>query len=383
MDYTVPASRLWKVAEREALALRHDYLAEEHLVLAMLAEESGQAGGVLREVGLRSEAVRGWITDRFPPTPYRRGIGNPFGPKMAEAVDTAKRLALVSHREFVSTADLLLGLLSNHDGPTWIMLREMGVSPAEVQARTLEVSPAEDEPMPPALRPASTRTTSKATLWARRPHRWLMARKGVTNALMDNWGSVNLRLVNKKHLSGTLAGQPLSLTVHRRRGRGEGTLGSDRLSLAWDVNVAHGAARIELSGNLGGQALSIRADFDLEADPDSHHGRALSRCSIRGLLAGRSVHLDHMPHVGTFGAGPSRVIGVKGTIGSEEFSLLASTHGERSAFGRLGISASWAGEDLHLHGQLLPRTAHVYGAYEGPAEIILPVVLAGFHVLAH
>ena len=104
-------------------------------------------------------------------------------------------------------------------------------------------------------------------------------------------------------MSGTLAGQPLSLIVHRRRSRAEGTLGPDRLTVAWDIGVQYATPTVELSGNLGGLPMSLRAELDLEADPDSHQGRALSRCSIEGQLAGSFVQLDHMPHVGTFGAG--------------------------------------------------------------------------------
>jgi hypothetical protein len=59
------AKKLIRLAVREALYLSHDYVGTEHLLLALLSEGEGVGGAVLRELGVREDAVREWLKDEM------------------------------------------------------------------------------------------------------------------------------------------------------------------------------------------------------------------------------------------------------------------------------------------------------------------------------
>ena len=46
---------------REALALGHNYIGTEHLLLGLLDEEDSLGGGTLADLGITTERVRDWL----------------------------------------------------------------------------------------------------------------------------------------------------------------------------------------------------------------------------------------------------------------------------------------------------------------------------------
>jgi len=52
------AKKVLKLALREALRLKHDYVGPEHILLGMLHEDTGAAGGILRAHGIRQDDAR-------------------------------------------------------------------------------------------------------------------------------------------------------------------------------------------------------------------------------------------------------------------------------------------------------------------------------------
>ena len=57
-------SRAMKVLEltlREALAIGHNYIGTEHILLGLLEEEESLGGGTLAGLGITKERARGWV----------------------------------------------------------------------------------------------------------------------------------------------------------------------------------------------------------------------------------------------------------------------------------------------------------------------------------
>jgi ATP-dependent Clp protease ATP-binding subunit ClpA len=58
ITYTPQVKQVLCFAAKEAKAFNHTYVGTEHILLALLREDDGVAGGVLKELGLDLEAIR-------------------------------------------------------------------------------------------------------------------------------------------------------------------------------------------------------------------------------------------------------------------------------------------------------------------------------------
>jgi Clp amino terminal domain, pathogenicity island component len=58
VPFSGPAKRILELTLREALKLGHNYIGTEHIVLALLTDSEGDAGQVLRELGVDYDALR-------------------------------------------------------------------------------------------------------------------------------------------------------------------------------------------------------------------------------------------------------------------------------------------------------------------------------------
>jgi ATP-dependent Clp protease ATP-binding subunit ClpC len=55
--FTTRAQRTLLLADREAAKLQHEYIGTEHLLLGLLAEETGLAAQILWRAGITAEQV--------------------------------------------------------------------------------------------------------------------------------------------------------------------------------------------------------------------------------------------------------------------------------------------------------------------------------------
>lgn len=62
IPFTARAKKVFELALREALSLGHNYIGTEHIVLALVRENSGVGARILLDIGVDSEKVRGAIT---------------------------------------------------------------------------------------------------------------------------------------------------------------------------------------------------------------------------------------------------------------------------------------------------------------------------------
>ena len=168
--FTAPAREVVTAAQHEARALGHDYLGTEHLVLGMLGDEEGLAGGVLRRLGVTHDVVRTdvltmvgtraprgldadalatigidldevrrRVEDAFGPGALERTrAGCPdlrFTPKSKRALEEALRAATKRGDGFIGTEHVLLGVLRVRDSVGAAILRERGVTTEQVLDR--------------------------------------------------------------------------------------------------------------------------------------------------------------------------------------------------------------------------------------------------------
>ena len=61
VPFTRYAGKVMELTLREALRLGHNYIGTEHILLALLVEEDGRGGQVLRELGLSQSGIEQWL----------------------------------------------------------------------------------------------------------------------------------------------------------------------------------------------------------------------------------------------------------------------------------------------------------------------------------
>ncbi len=167
------------LAEEEAVALGHDYIGTEHLLLGLAGTEDGVAGrvlasfGVTRDglvgsvagevgrgcqarprrldsdalasIGIDLDEVRRRVEDAFGPGALERtragaralSASRPLVPRAQRALHMASKEARRSRRPYVGTEHLLLGLLRVRDCMAVALLHRRGFSGDEVRAAVL------------------------------------------------------------------------------------------------------------------------------------------------------------------------------------------------------------------------------------------------------
>ena len=155
VPFTPRAKKVLQLALREALSLGHNYIATEHILLALNTEDDGVAAIVLREAGADVDKVREEVIgllsastpDPLAPPPPRRPDGGLVGtvseqrlPAQASAVrrfddaathavELALAEALRWDDERITCEHLLAGLAAVEDTLAARLLREHGLDP--------------------------------------------------------------------------------------------------------------------------------------------------------------------------------------------------------------------------------------------------------------
>ena len=171
--FTQEAREVVVLAQEEARALGHNYIGTEHLLLALVADEAGSAGRVLRSlaltpeqlradtrvviggqprldaaalatIGIDLDEVRRRVEESFGPGALKRtpaGCGSawtPFTPRAKKTLELALREALRLRHRHVGSEHILLGLLREEQGMAVALLRKRDLSPLDVRAAVLD-----------------------------------------------------------------------------------------------------------------------------------------------------------------------------------------------------------------------------------------------------
>ncbi|MBN1535728.1 MAG: ATP-dependent Clp protease ATP-binding subunit [Anaerolineales bacterium] len=136
--FTQRARRVLSLAHQEAEKMRHGVIGTEHLLLALIKEEGGVAGRVLRELGLEPERIQE-VVERLSPPGKSRSVQLDLAPGTQQvleyAVDEARRLG----HHYIGTEHLLLGLVRHSEGIAMDALRRLGVTPEQIRRQTRRV----------------------------------------------------------------------------------------------------------------------------------------------------------------------------------------------------------------------------------------------------
>lgn len=131
--------KAFAMAREEAVRLGHDYVGTEHLLLGLIGADEGVASAVLADSPLGGEQVRQMVERAIPPghaakrpenLPYTSGAKKVLELAIAEAGDF--------NHSYVGTEHLLLGLLREERGVAAVVLRQAGLTLAQVRSDVLQ-----------------------------------------------------------------------------------------------------------------------------------------------------------------------------------------------------------------------------------------------------
>jgi hypothetical protein len=127
--FTDRARQVMKLASEIARGFMHEYIGTEHILLAMIEENSGVAAAVLKNLNIDSRRVtrevksiviagnREPTTANLPLTPRAKKV-------IEYAIDEARKLG----HNYVGSEHLLLGLIREEDGVAAQVLKNLGLS---------------------------------------------------------------------------------------------------------------------------------------------------------------------------------------------------------------------------------------------------------------
>jgi len=136
--FTQSARRVLSLAHLEAERMQKPTIKTEHLFLALLQEDAGVAGRVLRELGVEVDRAREMVL-------RLGGMGSKRAEKIDLSADAQKVLDLAIgearkvNSKYISTEHLLLALVDSELGLTKEVMAKLGITPAQIQRQVKRV----------------------------------------------------------------------------------------------------------------------------------------------------------------------------------------------------------------------------------------------------
>lgn len=139
LEFTPRADSLLKCARSAAESLNHNYIGTEHLLLAMLLEESCTSSKVLSRIG-NIQSLKKELLGQMGKGPEQFSLGSiPFTPRTQKVFNLAMKEASKMDNGYCGTEHLLLGILREGDGMANRVLLEAGLTIDKVQMEILRL----------------------------------------------------------------------------------------------------------------------------------------------------------------------------------------------------------------------------------------------------
>ncbi len=133
-ELSLEASNVLHYAQEEAMRLNRKIVGSEHMLLALIREEAGLAGRVLKELGLSLEPARAAVAQLTGPAQSLGGAPVALTLSVQRALEFAVTMADQTAQAEINTGYLLLGLLER-GGVAMDVLNHFGLQRELVQER--------------------------------------------------------------------------------------------------------------------------------------------------------------------------------------------------------------------------------------------------------
>ncbi|NLY44613.1 MAG: ATP-dependent Clp protease ATP-binding subunit [Tissierella sp.] len=124
--FTEKAQRAILLAQEEAKKLKHNYVGTEHVLLGLIAEDTGVGAASLKELGVTLEKAREEVEEAVGQGDEEADIVG-FTPRTKRIFELSFLQARNLGHNYVGTEHLLLGLLAEGEGVAVVVLQKLGV----------------------------------------------------------------------------------------------------------------------------------------------------------------------------------------------------------------------------------------------------------------
>jgi ATP-dependent Clp protease ATP-binding subunit ClpC len=145
--FTERARQVVVLAQDEALALRHNYIGTEHILLGLLREEEGLAARVLESLQITVEEVRGAVRQVVGEGDEVTGGQIPFTPRAKRVLELSLKEAMSLGHNYIGTEHILLGLARENQGVAARILLDFGADQHRIRDAIIRMlgEPTDDE----------------------------------------------------------------------------------------------------------------------------------------------------------------------------------------------------------------------------------------------
>jgi len=144
--FTDDARRLFQRANKEAQRFNHEYIGTEHILLGLVKGDGEVAVNILKNLDVDPRKVRLEVEKLMHSGPDMGTVGKlPQTPRAKRVIEYAQGEARVTEFNYVSTEQVLIGLLREQEGVAAQVLTGLGVTLEAVRAQ-VAVAPDTDTP---------------------------------------------------------------------------------------------------------------------------------------------------------------------------------------------------------------------------------------------
>jgi ATP-dependent Clp protease ATP-binding subunit ClpA len=139
--FTDKARKVMQLANQEAQRFNHEYIGTEHILLGLIEIGEGFSVAILARLEVNLHKLKLEIEKLVTSGPDMITMGRlPQTPRAKKVIELAMESARAAGRNYVTTGDLLLGLLNVEDAIVLPLLISFKVSPREVGERLAELT---------------------------------------------------------------------------------------------------------------------------------------------------------------------------------------------------------------------------------------------------
>lgn len=124
--FTEKAQKAIMLSQEEAKKLKHNYVGTEHILLGIIAEDTGAGALALKEAGVDIEKVRKAVEEAVGKGDVKSEIVG-FTPRTKKIFELSFMQARNLGHNYIGTEHLLLGLLSEGEGVANAVLKKLGI----------------------------------------------------------------------------------------------------------------------------------------------------------------------------------------------------------------------------------------------------------------
>lgn len=137
--FTERARQVVVMAQEEARAMKHNYIATEHILMGLIREEEGLAARVLASFDITENKTRTLIKQISGEGEEVMGGQIPFTPRAKKVLELALREALTLGHSFIGTEHLLLGLIRENEGVAARILLDFGADSEKIRNEVIRL----------------------------------------------------------------------------------------------------------------------------------------------------------------------------------------------------------------------------------------------------